>query len=161
MKITQRSNNEELPQTIPGSGEWSLQRQFGNLPDALRSAVQRPETFWQSQQAAIQTRIASANSGSLFSMRFSMQALARTGALVFLLSALAMLRTGPNAVPVPAQTQSSPDPDQELLVAIEQAVQSDGPASLEPAALLAEQIANPVQGNSSPNFTKESPNENQ
>ncbi len=75
--------------------------------------------------------------------------------------ALALLRTGPSPVPGPSQIQFSPDPDQELLVAIEQAVQSDGPASLEPAALLAEQIANPVQRHSSSHFTKESPNENQ
>jgi|GraSoi2013_100cm_1033763.scaffolds.fasta_scaffold02249_4 hypothetical protein len=157
MKIFQQLNNEELPEVILGSGQRWLQRQVGDLPDALRSAVQRPETFWQSQQAAIQSRIASGSRVSLFSMR----ALAQTCALALALFALALLRTGPGSVPIPAQTQSSPDSDQELLVAIEQAVQSDGPASLEPAALLAEQIANPVQGNSSSHFTKESPNENQ
>ena len=159
MKITQQVNNEELSEIISGSGERSVQREFVDLPDALRFAVQRPETFWQSQQAAIETRIASGNSGSLFSLRFSMRALTRSFAVALLLFAFALLKTGPNVVPVP-QTQSSPDPDQELLVAIEQAVQSDGPASLEPAALLAEQIANPVQNNSSSHFTKESPNEN-
>src|ERR1700682_80056 len=100
MKITQQANNQGLPEIIPGSGERSLQRQFGDLPDALRSAVQRPETFWQSQHAAIQPRIASENSASFFSTRFSMPALARACALVLLLSALALLRTGPNAVPV-------------------------------------------------------------
>lgn len=160
MKITQQVNNEELPEIIPGSGERSVQREFGDLPDALRFAVQWPETFWQSQQAAIQRRIAPGNSGSLFSLRFSMRGLARACAVALLLAAFALLKTGPNVVPVPSQTQSSPDPDQELLVAIEQAVQSDGPASLEPAALLAEQIANPVQNNSYSHFTKESPNEN-
>jgi hypothetical protein len=90
-----------------------------------------------------------------------MRALAQACALALLLFALMLLRTGPKPVQVPSQTQFSPDPDQELLVAIEQAVQSDGPASLEPAALLAEQIVNPVQGSSSSHFTKESPNENQ
>jgi hypothetical protein len=159
MKITQQVNNEELPEIIPGSGERSVQREFGDLPDALRFAVQRPETFWQSQESAIQSRIASGNSGS-FSVRFSMRALAQACAVALLLFALALFKTGPSPVPVPSQTQSSPDPDQDLLVAIEQAVQSDGPASLEPAALLAEQIANPVQNNPSSHFTKESPNEN-
>ena len=155
MKIVQQFNRQELPEITLGSDQrW--QQQFGDLPEALRSAVQRPETFWQSQQAAIQTRITSGSSGRLFSMR----ALAQAGAVALLFFALALLKTGPDAVPVPAQTQSSPDPDQDLLVAIEQAVQSDGPASLEPAALLAEQIANPVQNNSSLHFTKESPNEN-
>ena len=157
MKRVQQLNGEKLPEVIPGDDQQWMQRQFGDLADALRSAVQRPETFWQSQQAAIQTGIASRSMGSLFSMR----ALARACALVLLVFALALLRTGPNPMSVPAQTQSSPDPDQELLVAIEQAVQSDGPASLEPAALLAEQIAHRVQGSSSSHFTKESPNENQ
>jgi hypothetical protein len=157
MKIVQQLNNEELPEVIPGSDQQRLQRQFGDLPDALRSAVQRPETFWQTQQAAIQTRITSGSRVSLFSMR----ALAQACALALALFALALLNIGLRPVPIPAQTQSSPDPDQELLVAIEQAVQSDGPASLEPAALLAEQIANPVQKSSSSHFTKESPNENQ
>jgi len=156
MKIHRQPYSEKLPEGILGSDQQCLQRQFGDLPDALRSAVQRPETFWQSQQAAIQTRIASRSRVSLFSMR----ALAQTCALALALFALALLRTGPSSVPIPAQTQSLPDSDQELLVAIEQAVQSDGPASLEPAALLAEQIANPVQGSSSSHFTKESPNEN-
>jgi hypothetical protein len=157
MKIVQKLSNEELSEVILGSDQRYLQRQFGDLPDALRSAVQWPETFWQNQQASIQTRIASETKAPLFSMR----ALARAGALALLLFALALLRTGPNPVPIPVQTQSSSDPDQELLVAIEQAVQSDGPASLEPAALLAEQIANPMQGSSSSHFTKESQNENQ
>jgi hypothetical protein len=152
MKIVQQPNNEEVQEVIPGSGQRHLQRQLGDLADALRSAVQLPETFWQRQQAAIQSRIASESRASWFSMR----SLARACALVLLFSALALLRTGPSPVLVPAQIQSSTDPDQELLVAIEQAVQSDGPASLEPAALLAEQIANPVQGNSSSHFTKES-----
>ncbi len=157
MKIVQQPDNEDLPELIPGSRQRSLQQGFGDLPDALRAAVQRPDTFWQRQQAAIQTKIASGSEGSLFSVR----ALAQACALALLLVALALLKTGPSPVTVPAQTQFSPDPDQELLVAIEQAVQSDGPASLEPAALLAEQIANPVQKSSPSHFTKESPNEDQ
>ena len=157
MRIVRQPDNEDLPELIPGSRQRSLQQGFGDLPDALRSAVQRPDTFWQSQEAAIQTRIASRTEGSLFSMR----ALAQACALTLLLVALALLRTGPSHLTVPAQTQFEPDPDQELLVAIEQAVQSDGPASLEPAALLAEQIANPIQRNSPSHFTKESPNEDQ
>lgn len=156
MKIVQQTN-EESPAVICPNDHGFLQRQFGDLPDALRSAVQRPEAFWQSQQAAIQTRLASRSRMSWFSGR----AIAQACALALLLFALALLRTGPSPVPVPAQTQFSPDPDQELLVAIEQAVQSDGPASLEPAALLAEQIANPAQKNSPSHFTKESPNEDQ
>ena len=157
MRIVQPPDNENLPELVPDGRQRSLQQEFGDLPDALRGAVQRPDTFWQSQQAAIQTRIASGSEGSLFSMR----ALAQACALALLLFALALLKTGPGPVTVPVQTQFSPDPDQELLVAIEQAVQSDGPASLEPAALLAEQIANPVQKNSPSHFTKESPNEDQ
>jgi hypothetical protein len=157
MRIVQQLNNEELQELIRGSDERYPQRQFGDLPDALQSAVQRPETFWQRQQAAIQTRIASENKAPLFSIG----ALAQACALALALFAIALLKTGPSPVPGPSQTQFSLDPDQELLVAIEQAVQSDGPASLEPAALLAEQIANPVQKNSSSHFTKESPNENQ
>jgi hypothetical protein len=157
MRIVRQPDNEGLPELIPGSRQRSLQQGFGDVPDALRSAVQRPDTFWQSQEAAIQTRIASRSEGSLFSTR----ALAQACALALLLFALALLKTGPSPLTVPAQTQFEPDPDQELLVAIEQAVQSDGPASLEPAALLAEQIANPVEGNSSSHFTKESPDENQ
>jgi hypothetical protein len=155
MRIVQPSS-EGSPTAIRGDQQF-LERQFGDLPDALRSAVQRPDIFWQCQQAAIQTRIASGSEGALFSMRGLTQACA----LALLLIALALLKTGPSPVTVPAQNQFSADPDQELLVAIEQAVQSDGPVSLEPAALLAEQIANPVQKSSPSHFTKESLNEDQ
>jgi hypothetical protein len=156
MKIVQQPNDESSA-IIRCNDLQILQRQFSDLPSALQSSVQWPEIFWQSQQAAIQTRIASGNKAPLLSVG----AVAQACALALLLFTLALLSTGPSAVPVPAQAQFSTDPDQELLVAIEQAVQSDGPASLEPAALLAEQIANPVQNSSSSQFTKESPNENE
>src|SRR5258708_40229625 len=103
MKIFQQLNNEELPEVILGSGQRWLQRQVGDLPDALPAAVQRPETFWQSQQAANQSRIASGSRVALFSMR----ALAQTYALAFAPFALALLRTGPATVPIPAPTQAS------------------------------------------------------
>ncbi len=39
MRIVQQLNNEELPGVIRGSDEPYAQRQFGDLPDELQSAV--------------------------------------------------------------------------------------------------------------------------
>jgi hypothetical protein len=58
----------------------------------------------------------------------------------------------PQAAPV--------DPDHELLLAVERAVRNDGPAALDPAALLAEEMVQGIAAAHSPIRKKEPTHEN-
>jgi hypothetical protein len=99
----------------------------------LRALGNEPQAFWSTQHAAIRVRIASAGTQTLrWWPRTAMAA-----ASVMVVTACLLLGGGTAPVPTP---QAETDPDHELLVAIEQAMQTDGPAALVPAALLAEEI---------------------
>jgi hypothetical protein len=52
------------------------------------------------------------------------------------------------------------DPDHELLVAVERAVHNDGPAALDPAALLAEEMVQDIAAARPPIRKKEPTHEN-
>ena len=52
------------------------------------------------------------------------------------------------------------DPDHELLLAVERAVHNDGPAALDPAALLAEEMVQDLPAAHSPIRKKEPTHEN-
>jgi len=52
------------------------------------------------------------------------------------------------------------DPDHELLVAVERAVYNDGPAALEPAALLADEMVQDIPAARPPIRKKEPTHEN-
>ena len=150
MQLTRHLSNEELSEMIFDSDQRHLRRTLDALPEWARTAADRPNAFWERQQAEIRKRIAVAP------QRSSMQTVtAWPGAFAVVLLAILLLSDSPAPRPSRAQT----DPDQELLVAVEHTVQSGVPQALEPAAMLAEEInsSQPI----SPSHPKENRNEAQ
>jgi hypothetical protein len=153
MKTIQHLDDEELAAVISTSDERFVQHAFGTLPDALRSAVERPEYVWQRQHAIIQQRIAAQPN-----RKTALQLFAWATAAAVLALAVLLLRS-PGASPTSSLPLSS-DPDQQLLISVERAVRNDVPASLEPAALLAEEIAGDSKpAKTSQEFQQENKNE--
>jgi hypothetical protein len=131
MQLTRHLSSEELSEIVFASDQQHLQRTIGALPEWARAAAEKPDAFWDRQQAEIKKRIDAVQQRS--SMR---TATAWAGAFAVVLLATFLLRSSP--APRPSNAQA--DPDQELLVAVEQSVQSGVPQALEPAALLADEI---------------------
>ncbi|PYY05327.1 MAG: hypothetical protein DMG69_27295 [Acidobacteria bacterium] len=113
--------------------------------DALLAASERPETFWHRQQAAIRSRIVMAKTSQQPVWGFLVAA--------SVLILLTMLLLPPDRVNPVAATEM--DTDDELLVAVEQVVQTHVPDALAPASLLSEDTTRLTQ-----NPSKESPNAN-
>jgi hypothetical protein len=129
-------SDEQLRELLLQSDQQALHPVLQMLPDAAREATAREEHFWSRQREAIWSRIAQSEKQQRRLLGFL--ALAATAAII----AMGTFLTSHLAIPVPSpQAMHEPaDPDQELLLAVEDAVQSGGPAALEPAALLAEEI---------------------
>ena len=108
-----------------------LQQILRRAHSSLLAASERPETFWYCQQAAIRSRIAIEKTSKQPIWGF----LVATSALI--LFTLILLR--PNRVNPITATQV--DADDELLVAVEQVVQTRVPDALAPASLLSEETA--------------------
>jgi hypothetical protein len=152
MHLTRHLSNEELSEMIFDSDQRHLRRTLDALPEWARTAADRPNAFWERQQAEIRKRIAAAP------QRSSMQTVtAWAGAFAMVLLAILLLSDSPAPRPLRAQE----DPDQELLVAVEQTVQSGVPQALEPAAMLAEEINNSQPISRSRRVSKENQNEAQ
>jgi len=132
MQLIRHLKDEELTDLLLEGEELEVQRLFADGPQSLRSAAERPSWFWQRQLSGVRERVA-ASQRMLFR-----PGVAWASALALLLLAVSLLKSGPAAKPVQGQNDS----DQELLVAVEQAVEIEGPESLEPAALLADEISN-------------------
>jgi hypothetical protein len=135
--LTRHLSDEELSEIILDSDRQHLRQTLGALPEWAHAAAEHPEVFWERQRAAIRTRIADTPEGS--SARI---VTGWAGAFALVLLAIFLLHTSPAPRPSRAQT----DPDQELLVAVEQTVQNGVPQALEPAAMLADEIS----GNNQP-----------
>lgn len=150
---TEEYASEHLGQCETCRQEYDrLRKTLGILPAAMRSATELSQFFWQRQQAAIRSRIA-VEEASRRSWRGFVWA--TVAALIFLAG---LLLNSAKTLPT-TQVEIQPDPDQQLLVAIEQAVYSGVPESLAPAALLAEDIRMAVEPSASRSF-KEKRNEN-
>jgi len=128
------------------------QRTLGVLPAGVRSATDLPHYFWQRQQAAIRSRIAVEEASRRSWRGF-------VWATVAALVVLAGLLLNSAKTPPVTQVEIQPDPDQQLLIAVERAVESGVPESLAPAALLAEDIRLAVEP-SARSSSKEKRNEN-
>jgi hypothetical protein len=99
--------------------------------------------FWEEQRAAIWRQILS---GERNALRW-LPVLA--GALATVILAIGLgLRPLPRSV---GSSEPKPDPDRQLLVDVEQLVESDGPEALEPAARLAQQIGGREYGSNNDN----------
>ena len=146
MRLMRHLNNDQLSEFLMESDQRDLQPLLDDLPASLREAAERPEWFWRKQQAAIRRRLAASQSA----WARPVTVLASASALVL----LALLLRGNPAPPAP---QARTDQDQELLIAVERAMQTDVPEALEPASLLAEEISSQAASNRS---TKENKHEN-
>jgi hypothetical protein len=83
-------------------------------------------------------------------------ALAGSALAAIVLLAGLMLGRAPATLPREAQV----DPDHELLLQVERAVNNDGPAALDPAALLAEEMVQDIAAVNHPVRKKEPTHEN-
>jgi hypothetical protein len=143
----------------PGLAGAELKKSLRNLPDTVRAATEQSETFWQRQQAAIRSRIAVEEAAQL-----PWTGLVWIGALALVMTASLALLGGSRVSPASSQQASAhvqADPDQELLLAVEQSVYNGVPDALEPAAMLADDI-NSVAHSVTParHLSKEKSNEN-
>jgi len=116
----------------------------GGRSETLRAA-DRPESFWREQRAVISTRIAH-HTSPLFWKRSAW--VAATVILVLVSTTLLSRRNTTSLRP----ESSGSDPDDVLMMSVQQSIQSDVPQALRPAALLAREInqAVVVRGKSRP-----------
>ena len=130
-----------------------LETSIGVFSVAAREATDRPVHFWTRQAAQIHANIAAAPTRRLSFGSRMVSALALLGLCAFLL-----LQGAPRPqAPVDSQVHSAAtNSDHELLLAVEQALQRDTPAALEPVTLLVEDMTRATPdgrpGVGSPNF---------
>ena len=125
------SDRETCPRSGRQQEDACVQQVLSRARGALLAVSERPETFWYRQQAAIRSRIAIEKTSTHPIWGFLMT----TSALI--LFTVLLLR--PSRVNPVAATQL--DADDELLVAVEQMVQTQVPDALAPASLLSEETA--------------------
>jgi hypothetical protein len=135
MQLIHNLRDEDLTDYLLEGEELELQKFFAAEPQFLQIATERPSWFWQRQLSAVRGRLG-ARQRSTFRPVF-----AAASALALLLLAFSVLKNGPTATPAEVQN----DPDQQLLLAVEQTVETDGPESLEPATLITDEISNTAQ----------------
>jgi hypothetical protein len=150
MQLIRQLKDEELTDVLLDSEEADIRTIFSAVPLALQSASERPGWFWQRQLARVRGRIANHKPSAFRPLA------AWAGALALFFLAFSLVRNSP--APKPVQGQS--DSDQELMVAVEQAVETEGPASLEPAALLADEIGSAQPTTETRHILKENRHEN-
>jgi hypothetical protein len=141
MVITRDLSNEQLLDLQVTSDQQALRHTQSVLAQWSNEATQRPEHFWWRQQVQIRQRIAESNRRS----RRLFLKLAWSAALALIVSAAFLLRSGP----APVRHEAAADADHELLIQVERVMRSDGPASLEPAGLLVQEVSQ----NASPTST--------
>jgi predicted anti-sigma-YlaC factor YlaD len=97
-----------------------------------RKAVEQPEPFWRRQRESISARMAARDLTHPWKCWVWVTA---TMVLIFLASTLLSRHSAP-----PIQTAAQPDPDDALLLSVQQSIQTDLPRALRPAALLTQEI---------------------
>jgi anti-sigma factor RsiW len=107
-----------------------FRRSLQNLRSSSVAASDRDADFWLRQHAAIRGRIEGRE------VQPSLPRLAWACAVALLIVSCVLLRSGPTPIQH-AQT----DPDHELLIEVERAVQSGGLEALEPASPLTQEVA--------------------
>jgi hypothetical protein len=152
MEIIRHLSDDELAALTLASDEQRLREKLGNLPACAQTASQRQDEFWQEQRAKVWSRVAQAERS--IAQRFPVL----TWAAVVTMIAIAILML--HRTPTPEIRQARVDPDHELLIEIERAVQSDGPEALEPAALLAQEMIQARPSTNAPIRKKEVSHEN-
>ena len=156
MEIVRHFSNEDVTDFAIESDQRSLRPTLEALPDWAQTSTERPEEFWQKQRSIVWSRISSPESGSATRLVRRPPVLAWSTVSALVLLAGLMLDRGSLAPPHKARV----DPDHELLVAVERAVYNDGPAALEPAALLADEMVQDIPAARPPIRKKEPTHEN-
>lgn len=133
MEFLNHLSNEELADLQIASDHQHLRPVLDALPVWARESADRSPEFWDRQRAEILSRVALTRNQAGFGI--SGAAWAMAAAILAIASFL--LASGPRVTLSP---QAQSDPDRDLLIEVEYAVQSGGPEALEPAALLAEEI---------------------
>ncbi len=145
MEIIRHLSNEELTDLTIASDQRALRPTLEALPEWARASTERPEEFWQEQRSIVWSRISSSENLATTRLVRCSPLLAWSAVTALVLLAGFMLDRGSLAPPRKAQ----PDPDHELLLAVERAVCNDGRAALDPAALLAEEMVQDISAHSS------------
>ena len=140
MEIIRHLSNEELTDLTIESDQSSLRPTLEALPEWARASTEQAEEFWQTQRSIVWSRISSSESAAATRLVRRSPLLAWPAAVALVL--LAGLLLDRSSIAPPHKTQV--DPDHELLLAVERAVHNDGPAALEPAALLAEEMVQDI-----------------
>jgi hypothetical protein len=140
MEIIRHLSNEELTDLTIESDQRALRSTLEVLPEWARASTERPEEFWQEQRSIVWSRISSSVNPATSRLVRRSPLLAWSAVTALVLLAGLMLDHGSLAPPHKAQ----PDPDHELLLVVERAVNNDGPAALDPAALLAEEMVQDI-----------------
>jgi hypothetical protein len=94
--------------------------------------VEQPEPFWRQQREGINTRVAARDFTDPWKRWIWVTA---TVTLILLASTLLFRNSAP-----PLQTAAQPDPDDALLLSVQQSIRNDLPQALRPAALLTQEI---------------------
>jgi hypothetical protein len=155
MEIIRHLSHEELSDLVIQSDQQALRPLLDALPELARTSAERPEQFWQEQRVAVWSRIARDRNPHDRKVRRPL-VLAWSALAAMIVLAGLMLDRASVAPPPRAQV----DPDHELLLAVERAVHNDGPAALDPAALLAEEMVQDLPAAHSPVRKKEPTHEN-
>jgi len=156
MEIIRHLSHDELTDPVIESDQQALRSTLEALPEWARASTGQPEEFWRRQRDVIWSRISSLERHPRNRAVRRPLLLAWSVMAAMVLLAGLMLDRASYAPPPKAQI----DPDHELLMAVERAVHSDGPAALDPAALLAEEMVQDLPAAHSPIRKKEPTHEN-
>jgi hypothetical protein len=131
-----RHRGDELMDLAIESDQRALRQPLESLPHWARVSTEQSEEFWQRQREAVWSRISTPQFRARDRIARWYPALACSALAAILLLAGLILERGPVTPPRAAQV----DPDHELLLQVERAVNNAGPAALDPAALLADEM---------------------
>ena len=104
----------------------------GAVQAQARKVMDEPETFWQLQREGISTRVAARD------FTHPWRRLIWVAATMILILLASTLLSRNNVPPTPSVAQT--DPDNALLLSVQQSIRSDLPQALRPAALLTAEI---------------------
>jgi hypothetical protein len=165
MEITPHLNDAELAEFVsdPSKGlgthlEFcdSCLNEVARLRETvaeLKQTGDKPQEFWDRQRAAIRTHIAAAPLAP--TPRTQRLAWAPVLAVIILAG---LLLSGGTPAPLTVQPQAAPDPDHQLLLAVERVMQSSGPEAFEPATYFVQEIRQETGSNSTRNQEKRNAN---
>ena len=155
MEIIRHLSHEELTDLVMQSDQQALRRLLDALPELARTSAEQPEQFWREQRGAVWSRIA--RDRNLHDRKVRRPLVLAWSALAAMAVLAGLMLDRASFAPPP---RAQVDPDHELLLAVERAVHNDGPAALDPAALLAEEMVQDLPTAHPPVHKKEPTHEN-